>query len=244
VENANVQDVANGLPSVSTRDARLLERNAFGEELLLAIDQDATVNSSKDPRDANKEDVAAQRLLAMDANVSPSPPNVTGLENDSVLAREREDATGNKLERMEDKRFAATRRPRNANLLDLFIIDHPNVFVDLLDPRMELQNKDVATLLEDVLETNVSEEEPSASGLEELLARDVSSRNKEFVSDQRSLPRDSSVLSLPTLISSLLTERNSIKIKVEDLQSIRERASEFSHKERSGVTPESLLPFL
>jgi len=196
MENANVQDVANGLRSVSTRDARLLERNASGEELLLVIDQDVTVNSNKDPRTANKEDVVAQRSLVMDVNVLPSPPNVTGLERDSVPAKEREDVTGNKLERMEDKRFAATERPRNADQLDLFITDHPNVSVDLLDQREELQNKDVATLSEDVLETNVSEEEPSVSGLVELLARDVSSRNKEFVSSQRSLPRDSSVLSL------------------------------------------------
>jgi hypothetical protein len=244
VENANVQDVANGPPSASTRDARLLERNAFGEELLLAIDQDATANSNKDPRTVNKEDVVAQRSLVTDVNVSPSLPNVTGLERDSVPAKEREDVTGNKLERMEDKRFAATERPRNADQLELFITDHPNVSVDLLDPQRVLQNKDVATLSENVLETNVSEEEPSADGLEKLLARDVSSRSKEFASDHVLLARDSNVLSLLILISLLLMERNSTKIKVEDSQSTRENHSECLHKERSGVTPESLLQFL
>jgi len=244
VENVKEQDVANGLSSVSTRDARLLERNVFGEDLHLAIDQDVTVNSNKDPRIANKEDVVALKSLVMDVNVSPSPPNVTGLEKDSVPTKEEELAIGNKLERLEDKRFAATKRPRNAETLDLFITDHPNEYVDLLDLQKELQNKDVVTLSEDVLETNVSEEEPNANGLEELLARDVSSRNNVFVSDLVSLPRDTSVLFLLTHISLLLMERSLTKIKGEDSQSIRESPLEFLHKERSGVTPESLLPFL
>jgi len=238
VENANVPDVADGSPNVSTRDARLSTRNVSGEDLLLVIVQDVTVNSNKDPRDASKEDVVAPRLHAMEDNASPRTPNVTGLERDSALAREREDVTGNKLERMEDKRSAVTRRPRNAEMLGLFTTDHPNVSVDLLDQREELQNKDVATLLEDVLETNVLEEEPSADGLERLLARDASSRNKEFVSDQRLLQRDSNVLSLQTLISLLLMERSSTKTKVEDSLFIREKDSEFSRKERNGVTPE------
>lgn len=244
MENVNVQDVANGPPSVTTRSARLLVRNAPGEDLLLAIVQNATANSSKEPNLANKEDVVAQRSLVMDVNVSPSLPNVTGLEKDSVPTKERELVTGKQLERTEDKRFAATRKPRNARLLDLFTTDHPNVFAHLLDPRRELQNKGVATLLESVLETNASEEEPSADSLVRLLARDVSSRNNEFVSNQELLQRDTSVFFLLILISLLLTERNSTKTKVEDSQSIRENPLEYLHKERSGVTPESLLPFL
>jgi len=173
----------------------------------------------------------------MENNASLVMQNATGLERDCAVERDKRTVTGNKLERMEDKRSAVPRKPRSAEELVKFSRDPQNEFVDTLDPREDSLAKDVATSLEDVLEQNVPEDVPSVDSPDVPLARDVCSRSKEFVLNQRSLPRDSSAHSLLRNISPLLMERPSTKTRVEDMLLSRESLSEFSFKERSGVTP-------
>jgi hypothetical protein len=183
------------------------------------IEQDVTVNSNKDPRDVSKEDVVAPKLYAMEDNVSLEMQNATGLERDCVVERDNINAIGKQLEKQEDKRSAVLEKQRNAEELVKFSQDPQKEFVDTLDPREDYLVRDAATLLEDVLEQSVPEDAPSADSQDVLQERDVCSRNKEFVSNQRFHPKDSSVHSLLIHISSLLMERSSIKTRVEDMLS-------------------------
>jgi len=93
-------------------------------------------------------------------------------------------------------------------------------------------------LLENVLDPNVHDPEENVIVPEELQRRDVSTRNKESVLNQRLFPRDSDVLFLLNHISSPLMERNSMEEKLVDLQLLRENPSEYSFKERSGDLPQ------
>jgi len=107
-----------------------------------------------------------------------------------------------------------------------------------------LQENDVATLLENVLDLNVLDPVENVIVLEELQRRDASTRSKESVLNQRLYPKDIDVLFPLNHISSLLMERNSMEEKLVDSLLSRENHSEYSLKERSGELPQLPHPSL
>jgi hypothetical protein len=212
---ASAPDVANGLSSVSTRNAETLERNATGEELHLVIVPNAIANGSKDQENANKDVAVAQNVFAMENNVSRETQNATGLERNNVLERKPRNAIGEQLERLEDKNGVAI-RTRSVDSEDQSLPVVPRDVVFMLMLERDLQRRDVADTLRDVLIRNAQTRKLNVDSLVQLQFVDVSIANKEFVSNQRLLQKDPSASLESIHIGQHLMERNSIKLNSED----------------------------
>jgi len=115
-ENAKEPDVANGLVNASTTNVRLSQRNVTGEDLHLVIDQDVLANGDNALICANKEDVVAKNVHAMEDSALLTTLNATGQERRFAHQRRAPDAIGNQLVNSEEEDGVATEpRPRVAS---------------------------------------------------------------------------------------------------------------------------------
>jgi hypothetical protein len=145
-ENAKEPDVANGLEDATTTNARLLERNASGEDLLHVIAQDVPANGDNVLSCANNKDVVAKNVFATENFVSPRTLNATGLERKSVHQRLTLVANGRLLESLEEENGVATSVPNNVDSRDIWSLELPRENAPLLMLVWESQRKDVVVL--------------------------------------------------------------------------------------------------